>query len=705
MRRSASAGYAWIVVWVLSCAGSQGVAQTLDPKVVRGAARAAGLAPLASVAIPEVDTLDQFLKPGAASRLAAIQLGKALFWDMQTGSDGQACGSCHFHAFADNRAKNQLSPGLRNNDLAKRGRFDPTPSGSPGGANYTLREADFPFHVLADPEEINYRLRQVLFDTDDVASSQGVFAARFAGIDTGRPTDLGEAFRDRVFGVGGVNVRRVEPRNTPTIVNAVFNHSNFWDGRAHNLFNGVSVTGPLDAAARVFVANGGTPVRVKVRIPNSSLASQAVGPPVNGEEMSFVDRPFPAIGRKLLGLRPLGRQLVHADDSVLGVLARAAVGGGRGLSTSYASLIRSAFQPKYWNSATLVRPAGQGDLYTQMEANFALFFGLAVQLYESTLVSQRTPFDRFMAGNDLALDAEELRGLLVFINQGRTADGASRSPPAVDAAIRHSGLPIGAGNCISCHGGAALTDAAVPSLTEDGELELIELEETPRLIGGLLQVSRIEGLLDNGFSNIGVRPSQDDLGRGGTENGLPLSFTRQALAGRDDLLPDGAELPCAPGSCPGKVQVNGAFKVPGLRNVELTGPYFHNGGQATLGQVVEFYDRQGDFADVNLANIDRNLAFVDLDEPDEEPLVAFLLALTDEAVRNELAPFDRPQIVVPNGHRGNRSVIACIDTSVETARQACDDVLDIPAVGAAGRRAAGLAPLEPFLGLEHIDED
>ena len=30
---------------------------------------------------------------------AAIVLGKALFWDMQLGSDGvQACASCHFHA-------------------------------------------------------------------------------------------------------------------------------------------------------------------------------------------------------------------------------------------------------------------------------------------------------------------------------------------------------------------------------------------------------------------------------------------------------------------------------------------------------------------------------------------------------------------------------------------------------------------------------
>jgi len=44
-------------------------------------------------------------------RDAAIVLGKALFWDMQAGSDGQACASCHFHAFADSRVKKPTGPG------------------------------------------------------------------------------------------------------------------------------------------------------------------------------------------------------------------------------------------------------------------------------------------------------------------------------------------------------------------------------------------------------------------------------------------------------------------------------------------------------------------------------------------------------------------------------------------------------------------
>ncbi|MBN3922053.1 hypothetical protein [Nostoc sp. NMS4] len=35
----------------------------------------------------------------------------------------------------------------------------------------------------------------------------------------------------------------------------------------------------------------------------------------------------------------------------------------------------------------------------------------------------------------------------------------------------------------------------------------------------------------------------------------------------------------------------GSFKSPGLRNVELTAPYMHNGGMLTLEEVVDFYNR------------------------------------------------------------------------------------------------------------------
>src|SRR4029079_6441616 len=56
--------------------------------------------------VPEPPNLGDFV----VDKQAAIVLGKALFWDMQASSDNSmACASCHFHAGADNRWKNQLN--------------------------------------------------------------------------------------------------------------------------------------------------------------------------------------------------------------------------------------------------------------------------------------------------------------------------------------------------------------------------------------------------------------------------------------------------------------------------------------------------------------------------------------------------------------------------------------------------------------------
>jgi hypothetical protein len=122
----------------------------------------------------------------------------------------------------------------------------------------------------------------------------------------------------------------------------------------------------------------------------------------------------------------------------------------------------------------------------------------------------------------------------------------------------------------------------------------------------------------------------------------------------------------------------GRFKVPTLRNIDLLGPYFHNGGQATLRQVVEFYNRGGDFPD---HNTDSQIRPLGLTDAQKHSLVAFLLSLTDDRVRYEQAPFDHPELCLP----------AAADGTGESGNGVC-----IAAVGAKG----SATPLGTFLGLD-----
>src|SRR5437868_773444 len=107
------------------------------------------------------------LRNYVSDQKALVALGKALFWDMQTGSDGvQACATCHFNAGADSRSKNTIAP--RNTGMFQVG----------GGPNYQLQLADFPFHKLSVPSQQN---SQPLSDTSNVAGSQGRSEERRVG--------------------------------------------------------------------------------------------------------------------------------------------------------------------------------------------------------------------------------------------------------------------------------------------------------------------------------------------------------------------------------------------------------------------------------------------------------------------------------------------------------------------------------------------
>ncbi|MFL6665398.1 MAG: cytochrome-c peroxidase [Rhizobacter sp.] len=72
--------------------------------------------------------------------------------------------------------------------------------------------------------------------------------------------------------------------------------------------------------------------------------------------------------------------------------------------------------------------------------------------------------------------------------------------------------------------------------------------------------------------------------------------------------------------------MKGAFKTPGLRDIELTAPYFHDGSAGTLRDVVEHYVRGGD----DRSNLSSSMKPLNLSEPEKDDLVAFLKALTGQ---------------------------------------------------------------------------
>jgi cytochrome c peroxidase len=481
--------------------------------------------PLGCVPIPQPHTAQ-------INHNAAKLLGKALFWDVQVGSDNQvACATCHFRAGADVRVINSLNPGP---DLL----FSSGGVHGPG--------------ARFSPSDIT---------NDDRLGSQGVSLATFLGIDK-FGNELCQSAPAPQFG----NARQVTGRNAPPVIGAVYNVFNFWDGRANPQFNGQDPFGNT--------SNSNTPGALS---DFASLASQSVGPPGNSVEMSCAGRNLngiQGIGGKLINRPALQFQKVAANDSLFA--SATAKNFGITPSPKKGLLCSNRGKVKACTYADLIRFA-----YGNVDAvnYFSRIFGESVQSYEALLIPDKTPFDAYFAGNKKAMTPLQLKGLDIFDGKGR---------------------------CTECHDGPELSDATYTAFIDNGGNFLNE-------DGG-----------DLGFHNTGVRPTAEDPGRAGTgPNGVSFALD------------------------PGAVANQGAFKTSQLRNLKLTAPYMHNGGKADLESVVEFYDRGGDFP--NNVGFSRDMRKLGLKPSEKAALVAFMRdALTDCRVEHEKAPFDHPELAIPN---------------------------------------------------------
>jgi cytochrome c peroxidase len=189
----------------------------------------------------------------------------------------------------------------------------------------------------------------------------------------------------------------------------------------------------------------------------------------------------------------------------------------------------------------------------------------AIASYERTQLSFDSPFDHFIAGDKNAIDDSAKRGWELFNNQAR---------------------------CNKCH---ALTET-----TRD-----------------------VTNLIDNDFHNIGVLIVRHNV--------VPLARQAEQLIKTGDTSAIDQAAIQTDMSALGRFLITkqekdiASFKTPNIRNVLVTGPYFHDGSQETLWDVVDHYNKGAGLQDPYL---DQDIQPLALTENDIDDLVAFMASLT-----------------------------------------------------------------------------
>jgi cytochrome c peroxidase len=189
----------------------------------------------------------------------------------------------------------------------------------------------------------------------------------------------------------------------------------------------------------------------------------------------------------------------------------------------------------------------------------------AIASYERTQLAFDSPFDHYISGDKNAINPSATRGWIVFNTRGR---------------------------CNKCH-----------ALTEEKR--------------------DVTNFTDNDFHNIGI----GIIGH----NVVALARQAEPLLNSGDASAIDSAVIQTDMSALGRFLISkkesdiAAFKTPSLRNVLVTGPYFHDGSYETLWDVMDHYNK-GD--GLHNPYLDEDIQPLALTEPDIDDVVAFLASLT-----------------------------------------------------------------------------
>lgn len=206
----------------------------------------------------------------------------------------------------------------------------------------------------------------------------------------------------------------------------------------------------------------------------------------------------------------------------------------------------------------------------------------AIAAFERTQLSANSPFDRFIAGDQNAISEAAKRGWALYNGQAR---------------------------CISCHAwnpsspffndfkfhniGVAAKDRNFPALARRARQLISQGKNRAQILDELA--------LSEGFSELG----------------------RYLITGQPKDI--------------------GAFKTSGLRDIELTAPYMHNGSEKTLLDVMKFYNKGGE---IN-PNLDGGMRPLKLADQQLDEMVELMKTFTSDDVRRKTQTV-RPQTRAPH---------------------------------------------------------